>query len=303
MARVFFFIPQKTSLFDVTGIFQVFKEATEMGLDYDTIFVSEASHQNMPNGLQLGNLKIYRDYGPTEGDIVIIPGKGERKPDFREWLRGSYDNGATLCGICTGVFTLAYTGLLDGREATTHWKYMDSLREDFPKIEVVVKNIFIKNDRLYTTAGVLAGIDLALHLVEERHGAHISSAISKELVLYRQRSGSEPQLSIYNQGKKHVHDKIHRVQKLISRNLERAYTIPELAEKVFMSPRNLSRIFKKVTGTTIGSYRRKMRIERALTLLSNTSHKVETIANMSGYRSPKQLRLDLQSCGYDHPKQ
>ncbi len=301
MVKIFFFIPRTTSLFDVTGIYQVFKEAIEMGLDYKAIFVSEVSHQSVVNGFELCNLKIYRDYSPADGDIVIIPGKYERNPDFREWLKKSYVSGATVCGICTGVFTLAYTGLLDGREATTHWNHIDSLRSEYPKIKVVSKAIFIKADNLYTTAGVSAGIDLALHQIEERYGAHIATAISKELVLYRQRFGSEPQLSVYNERKKHVHEKIHEVQKLISQNIDVAFTIPELADKVFMSPRNLSRIFKKVTGTTIGSYRRKIRIERVLTLLSNTSLKVETIAQMSGYRSPKQLRIDLQSRGLGQP--
>jgi len=301
MAKIFFFIPQATSLFDVTGIYQVFDEAVEMGLDYEAIFVSEAIHQDVANGLQLGNLKLYRDNDPKEGDIVIIPGKYERKPDFRQWLRASYDNGATLCGICTGVFTLAYSGLLDEREATTHWNHIESLRLEYPKIKIVDKAIFIEADRLYTTAGVSAGIDLALHLIEERHGTHIAAAISKELILYRQRFGSEPQLSIYNLRRKHVDEKIHEVQKLISLNIDVGFPIDELADKVHMSPRNLSRVFKKVTGTTIGAYRRKIRIERALTLLSNTSHKVETIAQMSGYRSPKQLRIDLQNHGYDLP--
>lgn len=301
MTKIFFFIPQTTSLFDVTGIYQVFDEAIEMGLDYEAIFVSNASHQDVANGLKLGNLKIFRDYSPSESDIIIIPGKPERKPDFREWLIKAFDNGAILCGICTGVFTLAHTGLLDGRDATTHWNHIKSLRKDYPRVNVVAKSIFIKSDHLYTTAGVSAGIDLALHLIEERHGTHISTAISKELILYRQRFGSEPQLSIYNQRKKHVHEKIHEVQKLISLNIDIAFTIPELADKVFMSPRNLARIFKKVTGTTIGAYRKNIRIERALTLLSNTSLKVENIAQMCGYRTPKQLRIDLQSEGYDLP--
>ena len=302
MAKTFFFIPQKTSLFDVTGIYQVFEEAIAMGLEYETIFISRAPYQNVAHSLKLCNLKIFQEYSPSEGDIIIIPGKYERKPDFREWLKKAYKNKATICGVCTGVFTLAYTGLLNGRKATTHWNHINALRSGYPKIKVVDTAIFIKADNLYTTAGVSAGIDLALHLIEEQHGASTANTISKELVVYRQRFGSEPQLNVYSQGKKHVHEKIHEVQKLISLNIDTALTIPELAERVFMSPRNLSRTFKNVTGTTIGSYRRKIRIERALTLLSNTPHKVETIATMSGYHSPKQLRIDLRRCGYEQPK-
>jgi transcriptional regulator GlxA family with amidase domain len=168
------------------------------------------------------------------------------------------------------------------------------MKIDFPHVKIEENTLFTKSDNIYTCAGVITGIDLALFLIEERHGKQIATEVAKELVVYKRRLATEEQQSVYVQNRNHKDEKIHAIQDWIIQNLEKASTIEDLAELVFISPRNLTRTFKKQTGITIAEYRTKLRVEKAKNLLGYSDYKIEHIANLCGFKTSKQLRMVLE---------
>jgi transcriptional regulator GlxA family with amidase domain len=216
----------------------------------------------------------------------------ESRPFF-DWLHFQYTNGVNICSICTGTFLLAESGILNGQECTTHWRYTSQLVNRFPEINLQKNRLFVAKDNLYTSAGVSSGIDLALYILEKLFGPKLSSDIAKEAVIYFRRSESDPQLNIFLQYRNHLDSRIHNAQDYMLKHLSSAFTIHDIAEHVNMSMRNLTRLFKKTTGVTIGTYLEKLKVDRALHLLSE-KNKVETVANLCGYKSSNQLRALLK---------
>jgi transcriptional regulator GlxA family with amidase domain len=183
--------------------------------------------------------------------------------EFYKWLIQQYGNGAKICSVCTGAYLLAQSGLLDGKKCTTHWKYLDDFRARFPKVGLITDRLFVEDQRIYTSAGVSSGIDLALYLLEVTFGPIFATKIAKEVVVYLRRTEEDPQLSVFLQFRNHLEQRVHLVQDNLAQHLDKKLTIEELAEEVNMSPRNLTRIFKKTTGITIGDYLDKLRMETA----------------------------------------
>ncbi len=300
-SSVYFYIPDQVTILDLTGVVQVFEEARCLGFNYDLMFVSNESSIRSSSGLELSSLIDFRETNPTKDDIVIISGFSTHLIDqfneehcFFDWLKSANVNQATICSICTGAFLLAKSGLLNHKACTTHWDFVEKMRTDFPLIKTQDNTLFTKSGNIYTSAGVATGIDLALYLIEERHGKQISTQIAKGLVVYKRRHATDEQESVYLQNRSHQDEKIHVVQDWIIHNIDKASTIEQLAELVHVSPRNLTRIFKKQTGITIAEYRTKLRIEKAKSLLSNSEYKIEHIANLCGYNTSKQLRMVLE---------
>ncbi|SHJ80158.1 Transcriptional regulator GlxA family, contains an amidase domain and an AraC-type DNA-binding HTH domain [Arenibacter nanhaiticus] len=299
--KIYFYIPKQVTLLDLGGVLQVFQEAINLGFNYQLIFISNESTISCATGLEISSLTHYNKTLPQKNDILFISGFSSNQIDqlteddsFFNWLAKVNTNQTTICSICTGAFLLAKSGLLDNKECTTHWKSIDKLKTDFPKLRVQKNTLFTNSKNIYTSAGIVTGIDLALFLIEERHGKQNANKIAKELVVYRRRLGTDEQESIYLQNRNHQDDKIHNIQDWIIYNLDKTFTIEFLANLVHISPRNLTRIFKKKTGLTIAEYRTKLRVEKAKTLLTNTDYKIEYIAKLCGFNSSKQLRLILE---------
>ena len=175
------------------------------------------------------------------------------------------------------------------KKCTTHWKYLNDFEERFPKTQLLKNRLIIKDGTIYSSAGVSAGIDLSLYILEEVYGAVFASKIAKEVVIYLRRTESDPQLSEFLQYRNHIDNRIHQLQDIISQNLVHKINITELAQKVHMSPRNLTRLFKKTTGLTLGPYLEKLRVELAQKLLSQ-GEKVSSVAMSCGLKSTNQLR-------------
>ncbi|TKG89821.1 helix-turn-helix domain-containing protein [Puteibacter caeruleilacunae] len=298
---VYFYIPKQVTILDLTGIVQVFEEAINIGFDYHLQFISNDSCIKSSSGIELSSLKNFRETNPTKNDIVFIFGSSTRKiinpnedKTFYDWLQKANANEATICSVCSGAFLLAESGLLNNKQCTIHWDLINRMKVDFPHVKIEENTLFTKSDNIYTCAGVVTGIDLALFLIEERHGKQIATDVAKELVVYKRRLATDEQVSVYVQHRSHGDEKIHAVQDWIIHNLEKASTIDDLAELVFVSPRNLTRTFKKQTGITIAEYRTKLRIEKAKSLLTNSDYKVEHIASLCGYKTSKQLRMVLE---------
>ena len=298
-------MPPNVHLLDVNGPAHIFYEARELGANVDLHFVSMsgASEIKSSAGLFFSRLTHFDSFKLTKNDFVIVPGLEfgllsdtnfiKKSKPFFDWLHFQYANGVNICSICTGTFLLAESGILNGQECTTHWRYTSQLIRKFPKIYLQKNRLFVAKDNLFTSAGVSSGIDLALYIIESLFGSRLASDIAKEAVIYFRRSESDPQLNIFLQYRNHLDSRIHNAQDYMIKHISTAFTIQDIAEKVHMSVRNLTRLFKKTTGVTIGTYLEKLKVDRALHLLSE-NNKVETVANLCGYKNSNQLRSLLK---------
>ena len=297
--RVIFYINSETHILDLAGPLQVFYETAFYGHPYEIVYVSDRETQSTSARIQLTGMRDYSEVEVVAGDVVMIPGfvlgalqvaEGNR---FFAWLRGADRAGATICSVCTGAFTLAQAGLLEGRECTTHWKYTEKMQRAYPGCRVLTNRLFARSGNLYTSAGLTTGIDMVLAMLEERHGPEFVYRLARELVVYIRRDGSESQHSAYLQYRSHINEDVHAVQDWIIRNLHEKVTVERLAGLVYTSPRNLTRLFKTTTGITIGQYLEKLRVEKALSLLNN-DHKIGEITRQCGLASDNQLRTIIK---------
>jgi transcriptional regulator GlxA family with amidase domain len=302
IANVYFYIPQQVTLLDLSGVLQVFQEAKLLGFEYKIRFISSTASVICSSGLELASLTHFSKVNPQENDLVFISGFSTHQIDldgedasFFTWLQQISANQTTICSICSAAFLLAKAGLLNDKECTTHWKLVDKLKKEYPLAKTQKNTLFTQSGNIYTSAGIITGIDLALHIIEERHGKETASTIAKEMVVYKRRHGNDEQESVYLQNRNHHDEKIHEIQDWIISNLDKTSTIDFLAELVHVGPRNLTRIFKKQTGITIAEYRTKLRIEKAKSLLMNSDYKIEHIAHLCGYKTSKQLRILLET--------
>jgi transcriptional regulator GlxA family with amidase domain len=293
--KVLFYIHDQVHLLDLAGAVQVFYESGNYGYPYDLHFVSRAPVQTSSANLRLFSMEDYLSIPLNPGDLLVVPGyktqtaNPEGLSEVYAWLREAESNGVIICSICTGSFLLAEAGLLDGRDSTTHWMYTDSLQRKFPRTRVLKDRLFVHSRNVYTSAGVTTGIDLALYLLEERHGAAHAYAVARDLVIYIRRDGQEDQESAYLQYRQHISHPVHEIQDWIIHHLDGKLSLEELSAKVHMTSRNLTRLFKTTTGITIGHYIEKLRVEKAYHLLQE-GLKIEEVARGCGLKSTNQLR-------------
>lgn len=301
LVRVLFVVPPQVHVLDITGPIHVFHEAQEYGAHLDLHYISlqDSLKISSSSGLAFSDLEDFRSFSLTEKDLIFLPGMdyptlidtgflSSCQPFFR-WLRKQTDQGVQICSICTGAFLLGFAGLLPKRRVTTHWKYFDAFQERFPDAYLQKERLFVTDDNVHASGGVSSGIDLALHLLERYYGAPFAAKIAKEVVLYLRRGENDPQLSVFLKYRNHLNDQVHEVQDLLAAQLDQKWTIPDLAEAVHTSPRNLTRLFRKHTGLSIGEYQKQLRIERAQQLLAE-GHKQAVIAQAVGLKSVNQLR-------------
>lgn len=305
MKRIIFAIPPKVHLLDITGPAHIFYEAKEYGVELELSFISLSSKTEIQSsaGLFFDKLVEFEKILLGDEDIIFIPGLeysiiSDNEflvsiKSFLNWINEQYKKGVHICSVCTGSFILAETGLLDNYPATTHWKYFNEFSEKFPKVILEKKRLFTSSGRIHTSAGVSSGIDLSLFLIEIFYGTKLALDIAKEVLVYLRRSGTDPQLSIFLQYRNHLDQRIHVIQDYLINNLSETFTLEHLTSQVYMSKRNLTRLFKKTLGITIGEYLDKLRIEKMLTLLSE-GHKVEYVANQVGLKSTNQVRSILK---------
>jgi transcriptional regulator GlxA family with amidase domain len=228
-----------------------------------------------------------------ESDTLIVPGgEGTREPpaDLVAWLRANGDNAGRVMSVCTGAFLLAEAGLLDGRKATTHWQYCDTLRSRHPKVDVDPEPIFVRDGRIATSAGVTAGIDLALALVEEDRGRDVALAIARGLVMFLRRPGGQAQFSAQLSGQVAHREPLRDIQRLIAEHPEADLSVPALAAAANLSPRQFSRAFTAETGVPPGRYVDQVRLETARRLLEDTADGVAEVARRAGYGTAEAMR-------------
>ncbi|MGW4383156.1 GlxA family transcriptional regulator [Kitasatospora sp. NPDC004531] len=195
-----------------------------------------------------------------------------------------------VASVCTGAFLLAGAGLLNGRRATTHWKYCAALAERFPQVTVDPDPIHVRDGRVLTSAGVTAGIDLALALVEEDHGRELALGIARHLVMFLRRPGGQAQFSTQLSAQLAVRRPLRELQRWITENPDADLSVEALARRASLSPRQFARVFAAETGTTPGRYVDGVRLEMARRRLEDSDEGIEQIARHSGYRNPEAMR-------------
>lgn len=223
-------------------------------------------------------------------DLLIVSGSmqppGTEVVDF---LKAAPRFSRRIASICTGAFVLAAAGLLDGRRATTHWAYAQQMKENYPKIKVEEDLIFIKDGPIWTSAGMTAGIDLALALIEEDFGADLARLIAKKLVIYHRRAGGQTQHSTLLE----LEPKSDRIQKVLTyarRNLESRLDVEELAGVANLSPRQFSRAFRTETGQSPAKAIENLRLEVARSLMEDTNHSIDEVARQTGFSDRDRMR-------------
>lgn len=303
MLKVAFIVPPAVELLDLAGPAQAFTEARSQGLDAAIEFYSYHDRIISSSGVGFGAIKNYKEADLKPGDFVFVPGTDHpylqsdsfrAEKSFFTWLAQCANRQVNTGSICTGAFFLGEAGLLDGRECTTHWRRTDELKSRFPKANVLADILYVKSENIYTSAGISAGIDLALAILETLKGPHFVHQVARGLVVYHRRDPSHSQKSIYLDFRNHINPKIHEVQDYLINNLAKENSIEALAEMVAMSPRNLSRVFKDSTGLTIVEYLTELRRETAKTLLNNPDYTIDYIASQCGFKTARQLQRILK---------
>jgi len=226
-------------------------------------------------------------------DTVIFPGSNpatvEPPPAVLAYVRRSAETARRTASICTGAFVLAEAGLLDGRRATTHWYYAHDLRTRFPSVTVDDDRIFISDGPIWTSAGMTAGIDLALALVENDLGAGVARAVARNLVVYHRRAGGQSQHSALLE----LEPKSDRIQSALTyakKNLSTPLSVEQLAEVARLSPRQFSRAFRAETGQTPAKAVERLRLETARLMLEESRHTIDRIASDTGFSEARRMR-------------
>jgi transcriptional regulator GlxA family with amidase domain len=299
MATIVFVIPDQCTLLDLAGPVQVFEEARAQGAAVSLAYAQYQPQVSSSAGLAFALVPHFSTLVLQAGDLVVIPGladdalptsTGEVYPEFFAWLRSLPPLGVGLCSVCTGAFLLGAAGLLNGRACTTHWQQVGALQQAFPACRVLADRLFVHDQGVYSSAGIAAGIDLALALVEERFGPLLTYKVSRRLVLYYRRNGLHGQVSVYLDHRNHLHPGVHLAQDYLLDHLAENPTLEVLAEVAHSSPRNLSRLFRQHTGLSINNFSTKIRTEAARTLVATSSLTRQAIAERCGFRDPRQLQ-------------
>jgi transcriptional regulator GlxA family with amidase domain len=280
---------------DVTGPAEVFRAASLMRPPGYQVTVAAAQ----PGPLSTSTVSIVPDArldqctGPID-TLVVAGGYGTRRaeehPWLTDWIAEAAARSRRVTSVCTGAFLLAKAGLLDGRRATTHWASCADLALRYPNVIVEPDPIFIRDGNVATSAGVTAGMDLALALVEEDLGREVALEAARWLVVFLQRPGGQAQFSAQLAAQAADRAPLRELQAWIPDHLDEDLSVPALARRACMSDRNFARAFRRETGMTPGAYVGAARVERARIALETGDLPVEAVAGQSGFGTVETMR-------------
>jgi AraC family transcriptional regulator, transcriptional activator FtrA len=229
-------------------------------------------------------------------DTIVVPGwvdpDVQPPPSLVRALVRAHERGARIFSICTGAFVLAAAGLLDGRRATTHWMYADLLAERFPQVEVDPRVLYVVEDRVMTSAGTGAGIDLCLYVVACDHGAEVAATVARRMVMPLYRTGGQAQFVDAPIAPGNT-DEMSRLLGWGLANLPAGLSVDDLARRAAMSPRTLTRRFRATAGVPPGEWLQRERLRLAQRLLESTDEPIERVARSAGYDSSVTMRAQF----------
>lgn len=230
--------------------------------------------------------------GPFD-TIVVAGGEGSRDhpdvPLLTDWLRREGPRARRVASVCTGSYLLAGAGLLDGKRATTHWNSTDDFARRFPGVKLEADRIFIREGETWTSAGITAGIDLALALIEEDLGAKVARRTAQQLVVHHRRPGGQSQFSaLLDSGG--VHGRFAELMDWMRERLDEPLSVEQLADRAAMSPRNFARAFRAETGLTPAKAVERLRLEAARLRVESSSEPIDRVAEAAGFGDPERMR-------------
>ncbi len=284
---------------DVLGPAEVFGDANRLrGGDpsYSVDIVSAGDEKIISTHIRTSLLgdQTYRECREHFDTVLVAGGDGAQhsyfEPAFLEWLRDQCAGARRFGSVCTGSLVLAKAGLLNGRRATTHWNWCGELARDFPLVTVDPDPIFIKDGNCYTSAGVTAGIDLSLALVEEDLGSPLALRIAQMMVVFLRRPGGQSQFSATLAAQSTPSPVLNDLLAWLADNVRRDLSVPVLARRAAMSQRNFARLFVQEVGKTPARHIEDLRLEVARRQLESKSSGLAEVARASGFRSAEVLR-------------
>ncbi|MFJ3760566.1 GlxA family transcriptional regulator [Streptomyces sp. NPDC090080] len=282
-------------LLDVTGPIEVFSSANDFGGRYRVRTVS-------PDGADVvtsAGTGLRVDLSAAEArdvsDVVIVPGGPEwpslvKDEALLDTVRALDERGRRTASICTGAFLLAAAGLLDGRTATTHWRFADQLALRYPRVTVAADALFVRDGHIMTSAGVSSGIDLSLALVEEHFGADVARSVAKDMVVFMQRPGGQSQFSVRTRTPRARQEMLRRVLDTVAEDPSADHTLAAMARRAGVSARHMARLFHDEMTTTPARYVERIRMEAAQAMLEEGDDPMATVARRTGFGSPESLR-------------
>jgi transcriptional regulator GlxA family with amidase domain len=291
-------VPHNAQSLDVCGPLDAFLEANRQAAghaNYQVRLLSIGRDRTVrAGGMSLvADASIFDDDSPT--DTLLVAGTPDYaqaygSTDFHDWLRRRAPAARRHGSVCTGAFYLGAAGLLDGLSATTHWQHAAELAERFPAANVVPDQIYVEDGALWTSAGVTAGIDLALKLIEDDHGRELALSVARRLVVFLKRPGGQSQFSVHLAAQIATEGRIQAVQHWILDHLPLDLTLTSLASQGAMSVRNFSRVFQQETGITPADFVEMARVDSARRLLEDTETALQRVASSCGFANPDTMR-------------
>ena len=296
MRKVVISGPPPVQVLDVTGPLEVFSNVSDYRVE---VVAWDGSDQLLTNrGLKLGGA-VPRDSISGPIDTLVIAGgpgaeSGEYNEDYIRWIANAAGKSRRVASICTGAFLLAAAGLLDGKRAVTHWNFCDRLAKEFPKVNVLPDPIFLRDGSIYTSAGITAGIDLSLALVEEDHGHQAALTVARQLVMFLVRPGGQAQYSHMLSRQANTSEPLRELQVYMLENLKANLSVEALAERIGMSPRHFSRVCLRETKMNPGQFVDRLRVEAAQQMIDSSSMGLKEIADACGFGSTDSMRRTFQ---------
>jgi transcriptional regulator GlxA family with amidase domain len=286
-------------MLDVAGPFDVFNEAARQArargaYQLEVISTTTETFIRASNGMRFDADATISTAEPGIDTLLVAGGplvqSAEETRRVSEWLREQAGQVRRLGSVCSGAFILARAGLLDGKRVTTHWNASCKLARTFPNVKVESDQIYVKDGQTYTSAGVTAGMDLALAMVEEDFGRAVALKVAREFVMFLKRPGGQSQFSAHLAAQTAQRSAIRDVQAWVLENLNQALTVDQLAARSGMSTRNFSRIFKQETQSTPADYIELARIDAARRQLEETNNPLKRVADWCGFGDANALR-------------
>jgi transcriptional regulator GlxA family with amidase domain len=297
--RIIFAVFPGFQILDLTGPHEVFTQAGRLtgGVVIETVAAAPGPVASS-GGLAISpTLTTDEAEGPVD-TLVAVGGGGIHRAcedrRFVDWFARTAHRARRTASVCSGAFLLGAAGLLDGRRAVTHWSRCDQLAEKYPRVTVDPHPIFIRDGDVWTSAGITAGMDLALAMTEDDHGPAISRAIARQMVMFVQRPGGQAQFSAQLTAQRPGRTPLRDVLGWIADHLDGDLAVPALAARAVMSERNFTRVFRAETGRTPAAYVESARIEAARRLLETTAATLESVAHTCGFGTVETLHRSFK---------
>jgi transcriptional regulator GlxA family with amidase domain len=281
---------------DVLGPVEVFAHAERLvpgAYEIQVVAPTDDGEITLSNGLRLGAAPL-PDPIRAHDTLLVAGGEGARRatrdPTVVEWVARASARARRTASVCTGAYLLAAAGLLDGRRATTHWAFCDALAERHPAIDVEPDPVFVRDGDVWTSAGVTAGMDLALALVDDDLGPATALQVARELVIFLKRPGGQSQFSGALAAQQAAQPALRELQAWIAGHLDEDLSVPALAARASMSERSFARAFRREVGRPPATYVESLRVERARQLLEDSAPSLHAVARATGFSSAEVLR-------------